>query len=256
MRGSGGWCRRPAPRRGHRCRARRAAQGAGDLGCRAAPGCHCPHHDLSRSGRRASDGPGLRTRLLTALIVTFVVFVDRRPLRRSRRAGAPRAPDAGLALSAARRRGTQRRGGAGPGRRCHRGRARRLAAAARGPGRGGRAADRRRCRGDRGQPAPDPEPGRPAAATRELLAASLAALPPEAAALRARLAAALAESGPDATLARRSSARHRSCCLRLRPGSGAGQRRRGARLDRRIRLSAAHRRGRRCRRGGVRSRTA
>ena len=47
------------PGQGHRCPARRRTEDAGDSGASPAPGCDCPHHDLSCRARSPGEAPNL-----------------------------------------------------------------------------------------------------------------------------------------------------------------------------------------------------
>ena len=150
---------------------------------------------------RASDGPGLRTRLLTALIVTFVVFaIDARygdgdvlaPLELQTldwrfRLRGPEAPSGEVVLVLADDAAVAEIGTWPPPRATLAAAVEQLTAA----GAGLIVVNLLLAQSRDDLPA----------STRDLLAASLVAIPSGWAALRARLAAALAESSPDATLA-------------------------------------------------------
>ena len=129
-----------------------------------------------------------------------------------------------------------------------------MAAAARDPGRCGRTAYRSRRRADRGQPAPGSKPGRPAGPDPGSAGGEPCRDP-----FRVGGLACAARRGPGREQpGRHAGAGDRACpsgpaAVRVRPGSGAGQCRRGTRLDRRIGLSAPHQRGWRFSRGGVRA---
>ena len=187
-----------APGRGHRRGARRRAAAAGDLGRGAAPGCDCPHHDLSRGAAIVGRGPGLaraaargaarqRRRACASTrgsaTATCCAALELQTLDWRFRLRGPEPPGGEVVLVLADDATVAELGAWPPPR-----------AAAR---RGHRPAGRGRCRRDRGQPAARRGAGAPAGGGARAAGGEPARpLPPDAAPLRGRIEAAARRRRP------------------------------------------------------------